>query len=102
MSTTTKRPPKDTRTVDDLIAELAADVIVPHYDDVVDRHSALYADLCNAVTEGLEDQTTVRDFCERCQPAYLQVDEQRNAELVVKERMAFRLGLEVGRQIGGA
>ena len=105
-----ERPSADTRTpqdtpdinvVDRLIAELAADVVTPHYDDVMDRHGALYEKLCAAVTEDLGDQTTAADFCARCQPAHLRVDEERNAELIVKERMAFMLGLEVAREQSG-
>ena len=95
----TRKPKATRRTVDELITELAADVIVPHYDDVTDRHSALYQALCDAVTEDLGDHTGTDDFCERCQPAYLRVDEERNAELVCKERMAWQIGLAVGRQL---
>ncbi len=61
----------------------------------------LYTALCDAVAPE-QDQTTGADFCERCQPAFLRVDEERNAELVAREELWFRLGLEVGRRIGGA
>ena len=81
MSTTTIRPPESTRTVDELITELAACMTVPHFDDVLERQPDLYTALCDAVTPE-RDRSTAADFCERCQPAYLRVDEQRNAELM--------------------
>ena len=79
------------RSVDKLLTELAACMTVPHFDDVLERHGDLYTALCDAVTPE-QDRTTGADFCERCQPAYLRVDEQRNAELVARERIMFRLG----------
>ncbi len=101
MSTTTTHPPEETRTPDAIVQDLAARLTVPHYDDIAERHAGLYAELCDAVGPA-QDQTATSDFCEHCQPAYLRVDEERNAELVARERMAFRIGLAVGRQSGGA
>ena len=101
MSTTpTHAPETDARTADVLISRLAARLTVPRYDDIAERHADLYAELCDAVAPA-QDHTTTEDFCEHCQPAYLRVDEERNAELVARERMAFRLGVEVGRQDRG-
>ena len=94
-----KRPPEPDRTPEALIQELAARAVVPHFEDIIDRHGDLYSTLCDAVVPE-QDQTTTTAFCERCQSAYLRVDEERNAELVERERLWFKIGSEVGRQGG--
>ena len=109
MSTPTERPsaehrtpqetPAERRSVDELLTELAACMSVPHFDDVLERYGDLYGRLVDAVTPE-RDRSTAADFCERCQPAYLRVDEGRNAELVDRERITFRLGVTVGRKEG--
>ena len=100
MTRPTDRTTEHTRTVDELITELAACAVVPHYDDLVQRHDGLYGALCDAVTDD-GNRTAPADFCERCQPAYLRVDEDRNAELVDRERMVFRLGIQIGQRAQG-
>ena len=92
-----QRPPEPDRTPEALIQELAARAVVPHFEDIIERHSGLYSTLCDAVVPE-QDQTTTTDFCERCQSAYLRVDEERNAELVERERLWFKIGSEVGRR----
>ena len=100
MSTPTTHPPEETRTLDAIVQELAACASEPSYDHIMDDYPVLFAELCDAVAPA-QDETTTTDFCERCQPVYLQVDEQRNEELCARERMAFRLGVEVGRRASG-
>ena len=64
-----------------------------------ERHSGLYVALCDAVAPQ-QDQTTTEDFCEQCRPAFLRLDAERNAELVARKEMWFRLGMEVARRTG--
>lgn len=51
-----KHRPAGQRTPEALIQELAARVVVPHCEDMVERHSALYFELCDAVAPQHEDR----------------------------------------------
>ena len=95
-TSTADSPSAPGRTVGERISELAGRAMQPHFEDIIERHSGLYSTLCDAVAPD-QDQTTTTAFCERCQSAFFRVDEERNTELVERERLWFKIGIEVGR-----